>query len=193
MKQFLTSGIIAVALAGVAAAQVEQVYTASPQNTYVEIGTTFEDETMIALGTGVNAGAVSAFAELSGTTDSNFKARAYTEADLGKFKITPGINYTWGASGGDIIGLGDGNEWGDVSADLELSIHPQIVGGEYAFVNTEVGFDGWSLDWQGGEVGAGYKLDLAENVYFDGRVSWSYDDQFEGGQRRILAGIGLRF
>ena len=95
--------------------------------------------------------------------------------------------------GRDIIGLGDGNEWGDVSADLELSIHPQIVGGEYAFVNTEVGFDGWSLDWQGGEVGAGYKLDLAENVYFDGRVSWSYDDQFEGGQRRFLAGIGLRF
>jgi hypothetical protein len=116
-----------------------------------------------------------------------------TEADLGKFKITPGLNYNWGADGGDIIGLGDGNEWGEVTADLELSIHPQIVGGEYAFANTEVGFDGWSLDWRGGEVGAGYKLDLAENVYLDGRVSWSYDDQFEGGQRRILAGIGLRF
>jgi len=193
MKRFLTSGIIAVALAGVAAAQVEEVYVESPSNTYLEIGTTFEDETIIALGTGVAAGAVSAFAELSGTTDSNFKARAYTEADLGKFKITPGLNYNWGADGGDIIGLGDGNEWGEVTADLELSIHPQIVGGEYAFANTEVGFDGWSLDWRGGEVGAGYKLDLAENVYLDGRVSWSYDDQFEGGQRRILAGIGLRF
>lgn len=193
MKQFLTSGIIAVALAGVAAAQVEEVYVESPSNTYLEIGTTFEDETIISLGTGVAAGAVSAFAELSGTTDSNFKARAYTEADLGKFKITPGLNYNWGADGGDIIGLGDGNEWGEVTADLELSIHPQIVGGEYAFANTEVGFDGWSLDWRGGEVGAGYKLDLAENVYLDGRVSWSYDDQFEGGQRRILAGIGLRF
>ena len=193
MKRFLTSGIIAVALAGVAAAQVEEVYVESPSNTYLEIGTTFEDETIIALGTGVAAGAVSAFAELSGTTDSNFKARAYTEADLGKFKITPGLNYNWGADGGDIIGLGDGNEWGEVTADLELSIHPQIVGGEYAFANTEVGFDGWSLDWRGGEVGAGYKLDLAENVYLDGRVSWSYNDQFEGGQRRILAGIGLRF
>lgn len=193
MKRFLTSGIIAVALAGVAAAQVEEVYVERPSNTYLEIGTTFEDETIIALGTGVAAGAVSAFAELSGTTDSNFKARAYTEADLGKFKITPGLNYNWGADGGDIIGLGDGNEWGEVTADLELSIHPQIVGGEYAFANTEVGFDGWSLDWRGGEVGAGYKLDLAENVYLDGRVSWSYDDQFEGGQRRILAGIGLRF
>lgn len=193
MKRFLTSGIIAVALAGVAAAQVEEVYVESPSNTYLEIGTTFEDETIISLGTGVAAGAVSAFAELSGTTDSNFKARAYTEADLGKFKITPGLNYNWGADGGDIIGLGDGNEWGEVTADLELSIHPQIVGGEYAFANTEVGFDGWSLDWRGGEVGAGYKLDLAENVYLDGRVSWSYDDQFEGGQRRILAGIGLRF
>ena len=193
MKRFLTSGIIAVALAGVAAAQVEEVYTASPSNTYLEIGTTFEDETIISLGTGVAAGAVSAFAELSGTTDSNFKARAYTEADLGKFKITPGLNYNWGADGGDIIGLGEGNEWGEVTADLELSIHPKIVGGEYAFANTEVGFDGWSLDWRGGEVGAGYKLDLAENVYLDGRVSWSYDDQFEGGQRRILAGIGLRF
>ena len=193
MKRFLTSGIIAVALAGVAAAQVEEVYVERPSNTYLEIGTTFEDETIIALGTGVAAGAVSAFAELSGTTDSNFKARAYTEADLGKFKITPGLNYNWGADGGDIIGLGDGNEWGEVTADLELSIHPQIVGGEYAFANTEVGFDGWSLDWRGGEVGAGYTLDLAENVYLDGRVSWSYDDQFEGGQRRILAGIGLRF
>jgi len=193
MKRFLTSGIIAVALAGVAAAQVEEVYVERPSNTYLEIGTTFEEETIIALGTGVNAGAVSAFAELSGTTDSNFKARAYTEADLGKFKITPGLNYNWGADGGDIIGLGEGNEWGEVTADLELSIHPQIVGGEYAFANTEVGFDGWSLDWRGGEVGAGYKLDLAENVYLDGRVSWSYDDQFEGGQRRILAGIGLRF
>jgi hypothetical protein len=193
MKRFLTSGIIAVALAGVAAAQVEEVYVERPSNTYLEIGTTFEEETIIALGTGVNAGAVSAFAELSGTTDSNFKARAYTEADLGKFKITPGLNYNWGADGGDIIGLGEGNEWGEVTADLELSIHPKIVGGEYAFANTEVGFDGWSLDWRGGEVGAGYKLDLAENVYLDGRVSWSYDDQFEGGQRRILAGIGLRF
>jgi hypothetical protein len=55
MKRFLTSGIIAVALAGVAAAQVEEVYTASPSNTYLEIGTTFEDETIISLGTGVAA------------------------------------------------------------------------------------------------------------------------------------------
>lgn len=190
MKRYIVSFISTLFVSGAAVAQ-EAPMTVT--NTYVEIGTTFEDETLIALGTGIGAGPVSAYAELSGTTNSEFQARAYTDAEFGKFKITPGLNYTWGESGGDLIGFGEGNEWGDVTADMEVSIHPGLIGGEYAFANTSVGFDGWSLDWDGGEVGAGYKLDIADNVYLDARMSWSYDDQFESGDRRIVAGIGLKF
>jgi len=193
MKQFLISGIVSVALFSAAVAQVGAVYTESPSNTYLEVGTGLEDETVLSLGTGVSAGAMSAFTELSGTTGSNFKAKTYLETKLGRFRVSPGLSYSWGGDGGDIIGLGDGNEWGDLSTNLEVSVHPEIVGGEYAFANTETGLNNWSLDWLGSQVGAGYKLNLAENVYFDGRVVWSYDDKFEGGQRRIVGGIGLRF
>jgi len=185
--------MVVIASLFVAGAAVAQDSPVTVGNTYVELGTTFENETLLSIGTGVGAGAVSAYGELSGSTDGNFQARAYTDAEFGSFKITPGLNYHWGADGGDLVGFGENNEWGDVTGDLEVSIHPGLVGGEYVFANTAVGLDGWSLDWAGGEVGAGYKLDLAENVYLDGRVSWSYDDQFESGDRRFVAGFGLKF
>ena len=187
MKNFLIAVFIMVA--GVATAQE----VPSVGNTYVELGTTFENETTLAIGTGVGSGALAAFGELSGSTDGNFQARVYTDSEFGKFVITPGLNYGWGADGGDLVGFGENNEWGDITGDLEVSVHPGIVGGEYAFANTGVGIDGWSLEWDGGEVGAGYKLDLAENVYLDGRVSWGYDDQFESTDRNITAGFGLKF
>ena len=197
MKRILVSAISTLAIASPALAQdVASAPAMAPvtvTNTYVEIGTTFEDETVIALGTGIGAGPVSAYAELSGSTSGDFKARAFTDAEFSKIRISPGLNYHWGKSGGDLVGFGDENVWGDVTADMEVSINPGIVGGEYAFANSAVGFDGWSLDWNGGDFGVGYKLDLAENVYVDGRVSWSYDDQFESGDRRFIAGFGLKF
>lgn len=188
MKNLLIA--VSVMAAGAATAQEAPM---SVGNTYVELGTTFEDQTTLTVGTGVGSGALSAFGELSGSTDGNFQVRAYTDVEFGKFVITPGINYGWGEDGGDLVGFGDNNEWGDVTGDLEVALQPGIIGGEYVFANTGVGVDGWSLEWDGGEVGAGYKLDLAENVYLDGRVSWGYDDQFEGTDRRITAGFGLKF
>lgn len=197
MKRILVSAISTLAIASPALAQdVASAPAVAPitvTNTYVEIGTTFEDETVVALGTGIGAGPVSAYAELSGSTTGDFKARAFTDAEFSKFRISPGLNYHWGKSGGDLVGFGEGNVWGDVTADMEVSINPGIVGGEYAFANSAVGFDGWSLDWAGGEVGAGYQLDVAENVYLDARVSWGYDDQFQLGSRRVLASVGLKF
>jgi len=188
MKNFLIA--FSVMVAGVAVAQDAPVTVG---NTYVELGTTFENETTVAIGTGVGSGAVSAYGELSGSTDGNFQARAYTDAEFSKFVITPGVNYRWGADGGDLVGFGDNNEWGDVTADLEVAFRPGIIGGEYAFANTGVGIDGWSFEWDGGEVGAGYKLDIAENVYLDGRITWGYDEQFEGTSRNFVAGFGLKF
>ena len=76
-------------VAGVASAQEAP----SVGNTYVELGTTFENETTLAIGTGVGSGALAALGELSGSTDGNFQARVYTDSEFGKFVITPGLNY----------------------------------------------------------------------------------------------------
>ena len=50
------------------------------------------------------------------------------------------------------MGFGDNNEWGDVTGDLEVALQPGIIGGEYVFANTGVGVDGWSLEWDGGDL-----------------------------------------
>lgn len=180
--------VVAVMLAGVASAQVAPV-----GNTYVELGTTFEAETSLAIGTGFGFGVGSAFGELSGSTDGNFQARTYSNLDLGNFTFTPGVNYDWGGDNGNLVGFGEDNEWGQLSTDIEVKLAPGIVGGEYAFVNGGTDIDGLSLDWNGGAVGAGYKLDLADNVYLDGRVSWEYDDEFNGSKPQYTAGFGLKF
>ena len=98
MKNFLIA--VSIMVASMATAQEAP----SVGNTYVELGTTFENETTLAIGTGVGSGALAAFGELSGSTDGNFQARAYTNTEFGKFVFTPGLNYGWGADGGDLVG-----------------------------------------------------------------------------------------
>ena len=74
MKNLLIA--VSVMAAGAATAQEAPM---SVGNTYVELGTTFEDQTTLTVGTGVGSGALSAYGELSGSTDGNFQARAYTD------------------------------------------------------------------------------------------------------------------
>lgn len=187
MKNLLIA--VFVMVAGVATAQEAP----SVGNTYVELGTTLESETSLAIGTGFGFDAASAFGELSGTTDGNFQARAYSNVGFGNFTFTPGVNYDWGEDSGNLLGFGESNEWGDLSADIEVSLAPGIIGGEYAFVNGGADIDGLNIGWNGGAIGAGYKLDLADNVYLDGRVSWEYDEEFDSSKPQYTAGFGLKF
>lgn len=186
MKFFISA--VALFFAGVASAQVAPV-----GNTYVELGTKFESASSLTVGTGFAVGPVGAFGELSGDTDGNYQIRGYSDVDVGNFTLTPGVNYQWGANGGDLLGFGDSNQWGDLSADVEAKFAPGVIGGEYIFANAGVDIEGLGIAFNGGEVGAGYKLDLAENVYLDGRVSWEYDDQFDSSKPQYTVGLGLKF
>ena len=102
-----------------------------------------------------------------------------TGMDLGFAALDTSINYAWGATNeANLIGRGDGNTWGDLTLDPELTISPGIIGGEYAWVGASMDLasdGGISLGWGGASYGVGYEHDLNERASVSMSYGWSVD------------------
>jgi hypothetical protein len=102
-----------------------------------------------------------------------------TGMDLGFAALDTSINYAWGATNeANLIGRGDGNTWGDLTLDPELTISPGIIGGEYAWVGASMDLasdGGIALGWGGASYGVGYEHDLNERASVSMSYGWSVD------------------
>ena len=102
-----------------------------------------------------------------------------TGMDLGFAALDTSINYAWGATNGaDLIGRGDGNTWGDLTLDPELTVSPGIIGGEYVWVGASMGLASAGeidLGWGGASYGVGYEHDLNDRASISMSYGWSVD------------------
>lgn len=86
------------------------------------------------------------------------------------FNVGVSGTYSWGDT---FVGTGVS---GDYTLTPELTVSPQMIGGEYAFVNYNVTATDWSdIAGDGGEVGFGYKYKVRENAYLNTSLAWDYD------------------
>ncbi len=108
------------------------------------------------------------------------------------FSVSPYASYSWGNGAGDIVGWGDGNEWGSISVGGEAGYAPGIIGGEYFFLGAGYGISE-TFDFEGGSYGVGYGVELAPNIKLDGRMTWDYDSEFEIGEPVVGVSLGLSF
>ena len=133
---------------------------------------------------------------VEGSADSaveDFSARVYANFEVFNLAVQPGVSYSWGASGGDFIGLGDDNEWGPVTAEVEAVYTVGVIGDEYVFINTSGEIDEGFV-WSGGDYGVGYLFETDSGVYLDARMVWGFDDQYEFSEDSALSlTLGLKF
>jgi hypothetical protein len=129
-----------------------------------------------------------------------------TGMDLGFASLDTSIDYAWGASGGDLIGRGDGNTWGDVTLNPTLKVTPGIIGGEYAWVggSMDLASDGEiAVAWGGASYGVGYSHALNDKASVSVSYGWSVDVVDDGDDATVndwtttadglKVGIGFKF
>lgn len=127
--------------------------------------------------------------------------------DLGFAALDTAISYTWGATNGaDLIGRGDGNTWGDITVDPELTVSPGIIGGEYVWVGAsmDIASDGEiAVGWGGASYGFGYEVELNERASVSASYGWSVDVVDDGDDTTVndwtttadglKIGVGFKF
>lgn len=136
----------------------------------------------------------------------DYKISLGTGMDLGLASLDTSIDYAWGASGGDLIGRGDGNTWGDVTLNPTLKVTPGIIGGEYAWVggSMDLASDGEiAVGWGGASYGVGYSHALNDKASVSVSYGWSVDVVDDGDDATVndwtttadglKVGIGFKF
>ena len=209
MKKLLLSTLAVFATSGVAFAQET---TSSPfgSNAYVGVSSSLEGEADWTVGSEFGAFGVDVYGEFTyqdRAAGDDYSTGLGTKTDLGIAELSNSINYAWGASDGStIIGRGDGNTWGTVTANPEVTITPGIVGGEFVYLGSTVGLiDDGSIDigWNGAEYGVGYEHDLNESASVSISYGWSLDVVDDGDpatvndwvstNNGIKLGVGFKF
>jgi len=181
--KYLISAIVAMSVAAPAIAQDAAGNDALMSNATVGVSTDLEgnaDWTVGAelgvAGFGVDAGFT--LKDRGDNTADDYSVGVGTGMDLGLASLDTSINYAWGASGGDLIGRGDGNTWGDLTVDPTLKMTPGIIGGEYAWVGASMNLASAGevdLGWGGASYGVGYSHDLNERASIGISYGWSVD------------------
>ena len=136
----------------------------------------------------------------------DYKIGLGTGMDLGFASLDTSIDYAWGASGGDLIGRGDGNTWGDVTLNPTLKVTPGIIGGEYAWVggSMDLASDGEiAVGWGGASYGVGYSHALNDKASVSVSYGWSVDVVDDGDDTTVndwtttadglKVGVGFKF
>jgi len=136
----------------------------------------------------------------------DYKISLGTGMDLGLASLDTSIDYAWGASGGDLIGRGDGNTWGDVTLNPTLKVTPGIIGGEYAWVggSMDLASDGEiAVGWGGASYGVGYSHALNDKASVSVSYGWSVDVVDDGDDATVndwtttadglKVGVGFKF
>lgn len=193
MKYILVSLAGMVALAGAASAD-----TIDFADSFVELNTNLNGTNNLTLGSAVTFGDLSStYAEgtvTNGVAGNDFMVGLGQEVSLGPVTFDATGTYTWGASGGDIVGWGENNVWGDLGIRGEFLLAPDALQGGYFFTGIDIAVDGiLDFEWLGGDVGVGFQWDFTEQTYLDANVSWGYDDDFDFTDRRLQIGVGFRF
>lgn len=167
-------------------------------DSFVELNTNLNGTNNLTLGSAVTLGNVSStYAEGTITNSgagNDFSVGLGQEVRLGALDFDVTGTYTWGASGGDIVGFGDNNEWGDLDLRGEFVLAPNALQGGYVFTGVDLAVDGiLDFEWTGGDIGAGFQWDFTEQTYLDANVSWGYDSDFDFTERQVQVGVGFRF
>ena len=136
----------------------------------------------------------------------DYKISLGTGMDLGLASLDTSVDYAWGASGGDLIGRGDGNTWGDVTLNPTLKVTPGIIGGEYAWVggSMDLASDGEiAVGWGGASYGVGYSHALNDKASVSVSYGWSVDVVDDGDDTTVndwtttadglKVGVGFKF
>tara|TARA_E500000318_G_C3560670_1_gene213228 strand:- start:1231 stop:1866 length:636 start_codon:yes stop_codon:yes gene_type:complete len=136
----------------------------------------------------------------------DYKISLGTGMNLGLASLDTSIDYAWGASGGDLIGRGDGNTWGDVTLNPTLKVTPGIIGGEYAWVggSMDLASDGEiAVAWGGASYGVGYSHALNDKASVSVSYGWSVDVVDDGDDTTVndwtttadglKVGVGFKF
>ncbi len=185
MKHLLTACVVAGTLTATAGAE-------GPANIYAEVNRTGEVNSAT-VGTGFELGGQGLFVEGTVNEAEDYSARLYANFEVFSLAVQPGATYSWGESGGDLIGLGDGNEWGTVAADVEAVYTVGIIGEEYVFLGSSATIDE-GFTWEGGDFGVGYLFETESGVYLDARMVWGFSSDYEFTEDSTLSlTLGMSF
>lgn len=166
------------------AAMAQEAAAPSPwSNAYVNVATGLEGTADWTLGSEVTLAGVGGYAQFTykdrvdavGDAADDYAITLGTSASLGMISLNTGVSYDWGASGGDLIGRGDGNTWGDLTTSTTAKVSPGILGGEYVWLGANMDLaSAGSIDigWGGASYGVGYKHDLNDRAYVTASYGW---------------------
>jgi hypothetical protein len=210
--KYLISAIVALAVATPAIAQdATDNGSALASNATIGVKTDLEGNADWTVGAelGIAGFGVDAGFTLKDRGDNDvddYKISLGTGMDLGLASLDTSIDYAWGASGGDLIGRGDGNTWGDVTLNPTLKVTPGIIGGEYAWVggSMDLASDGEiAVAWGGASYGVGYSHALNDKASVSVSYGWSVDVVDDGDDATVndwtttadglKVGIGFKF
>ena len=178
---------MAALVAAPSAAMAQEAAAPSPwSNAYVNVATGLEGTADWTLGSEVSLAGVSGYAQFTykdrvdaaGDAADDYAITLGSSASLGMVSLDTGVSYDWGASGGDLIGRGDGNTWGDLTSSTTAKVSPGILGGEYVWLGANMNLaSAGSIDigWGGASYGVGYKHDLNDRAYVTASYGWDVD------------------
>ena len=175
---------MAALVAAPSAAMAQEAAAPSPwSNAYVNVATGLEGTADWTLGSEVTLAGVGGYAQFTykdrvdaaGDAADDYAITLGTSTSLGMISLNTGVSYDWGASGGDLIGRGDGNTWGDLTTTTTAKVSPGILGGEYVWLGANMDLaSAGSIDigWGGASYGVGYKHDLNDRAYVTASYGW---------------------
>lgn len=181
MKKLIMGATAMLAVSSVAQAQEQS--SAPLTNAYVGVSTSLEGTADWTLGTELNLIGTSTYAEFkykdrvdgAGDAADDYAITLGSGTDIGPFALKSGISYEWGASGGDLIGRGEDNTWGDVTSSTTAKMSPGVIGGEYIYVggSMDIASEGEiAINWGGLNYGVGYSHALNDRASVNIGYGW---------------------
>ena len=190
---FVYAGAMICILVGFFLGSMAQAQVSSP---YVDFSTNLDGQNTVTLGGEIQGFGVSTFVEgsrIGSFDESDWELELGADVDLSVIETTVSTKYVWGDTNGKNL-IGHEREWGDVYASIEGRLATGIAGGEYAFVNTDILIEEYlDIEYTGVDVGAGYKLELGDRAYVDGRIIWNIDRDWNVSREGVGVSVGFKF
>lgn len=202
----LILGLTALAVIPTTAVAQDAVESSSSlTNAYIGVSTGLAGTADYKIGTELNLAGLGSYAEFqykdrvdaAGEPADDYAIKLGGGLDLVGINIDSGVSYSWGASGGDLIGLGDNNTWGDLTSSLTASVSPGIIGGEYFYIGGTASLaTAGQIDvaWTGASYGVGYSHDFNEKSSLNVSYGWEVDSEtWETESTGLNVGVGFKF
>ena len=165
---------------------------------YIEVETDLDGAVDMTLGGWTGGDGLEAYVEgtwVGSPEGTDWELELGTTVDLSFVETTLAGKYVWGETNGkDLLGLGDGREWGDIYAYVGGEIKPGLIGGEYLFAETDLLITSpVDIDYTKVDMGVGYNLELGDRAYVNGRMIWTADRDWSVNQSGVGVKVGFKF